>query len=100
MAGRLHERIGIKIACIFFLAFSLAIISCAGNGGEGIANAQVPQGRAISTFEIAAGTFVLTTDAEPTIEIFDGATKYTLTSNGSLTFRSGGVEQTIILDPN
>lgn len=91
MARRLHERIGIKIACIFFLAFSLPIIGCSGNGSgvEGTANAQGANPRLIRTFAYIDTTdFALTTDDEPTIEIIDGATKYTLNSGGSLSFRS------------
>jgi hypothetical protein len=89
MAGRLHDRIGIKIACIFFLAFSLPIIGCSGNGSgvEGTANAQVPNPRLIQTFVLIDTTsFVLTTDDEPTIEIIDGATKYSLNSDGTVSF--------------
>jgi len=100
MAGRLYERIGIKIACIFFLAFSLALISCGGNGGEGTANAQVVQGRLIQMFALTDGTVVLSTDAEPTIEFIDGATKYTLNSNGTLNYASPITGGTIDLFPN
>jgi hypothetical protein len=89
MAGRLHDRIGIKIACIFFLAFSLPIIGCSGNGSgvEGTANAQGANPRLIQTFVLIDTTsFVLTTDDEPTIEIIDGATKYSLNSDGTVSF--------------
>jgi len=92
MARRQHERIAMKTAYVFFLAFSLAIISygCSGgNGGEVTANAQGVNPRLIRTFTYIDTTdFTLTTDDEPTIEIIDGATKYTLNSGGTLSFRS------------
>jgi len=101
MEGRLHKRIGIKKACVFFLAFSLAIISygCGGgNGGEVTANAQGANPRLIRTFTYIDTTdFTLTTDDEPTIEIIDGATKYTLNSGGTLSFRSTQGQVALVL---
>jgi len=103
MARRLDERIGIKIACIFFLALSLPIIGCSGNGSgvEGTANAQGANPRLIQTFTYIDTTdFTLTTDDEPTIEIFAGATKYTLNSGGTLSFRStqGQVDLSLVIN--
>jgi hypothetical protein len=103
MAGRLDQRIGIKIACIFFLAFSLPIIGCSGNGSgvEGTANAQGANPRQIQSFKyVATNDFTLTTDDEPTIEIIDGTTKYTLNSGGTLSFRStqGQVNIDLVID--
>ena len=88
MAGRLHERIVIKTACVFSLAFILAIISygCGGGNGGG-ANAQEPNPRLIRTYTYLDTTdFTLTTDDEPTISIIDGTTRYSLNSAGTLSF--------------
>jgi hypothetical protein len=66
--------------------------------GNGNGNAEAQGDRLIETFVIQAGTFRLETDSEPTIEIFDGTTQYTLgAGNADLSFtREGAADPTSI----
>lgn len=50
----------------------------------------------IEIFSIGPNSFLLRSDTEPTIDIQDGFTKYTLNDDGFLTYSQG---QTITLDP-
>lgn len=91
MIGRFYENTGWKVTCATFFVVSLALAGC--NFGN---DTEAAQGRIIETFSIEPDSFVLLTDSDPDIVISDGTTKYTLTSNGSVTFTG----QAMNLDPN
>ncbi len=91
MIGRLCKKTTWKMTCAAFFVLSFTLAGC--HFGNDTAAAQ---GRRIETFSIQPDSFILLTDSDPNIVVSDGATKYTLTSNGSVTFTG----QTMNLDPN
>jgi hypothetical protein len=52
-------------------------------------NAEAQDQFRIQIFAINAGTFILTSDLEPTIDLNEGYTQYTLQADGILTLGSG-----------
>jgi uncharacterized membrane protein YbhN (UPF0104 family) len=91
MIGQVFEKTRWRMICVAFFVSGFALAGC--NFGNDTAAAQ---GRRIETFSIEPDSFILLTDSDPNIVVSDGATKYTLTSNGSVTFTG----QTINLDPS
>ncbi len=85
MNGKLYVKVIWTLACVVFIAFGLALGGC-GSGFNGTGDAEAAERRLIETFIIEPDTFVLTTDSTPTIEVKNGTTVYTLTSNGTLVF--------------
>ncbi len=95
MNGQLYEKAIWTLACVVFVAFGLALGGC-GSDFNGTGDAEAAERRLIETFIIEPDTFVLTTDSTPTIEVKNGTTVYTLTSDGTLAFSTNAFVDRLI----
>ena len=79
-ATRKYGAIGIGAVCVLCI---LVFASCnfSGNDAEAADEDNISE-----TFLIDPGSFQIATDQGQDIEIFDGATKYTMRSDGTLSF--------------
>ena len=79
-ATRKHRAIGIGAVC-FLCVLVFASCNFGGNDAEAADEDNISE-----TFLIDPGSFHIATDQGQDIEIFDGATRYVMRSNGTLSF--------------
>jgi hypothetical protein len=97
MRRRTDQKSVWYLVCFAFLTLGLALVGCL--DVDTTSEADAAQGKKIQTFAIRAGTFELTTDGEPTVNVSDGMTEYTLESDGNVKFTTtAGDERTILLE--
>ncbi|GAB4259180.1 MAG: hypothetical protein Kow0092_07220 [Deferrisomatales bacterium] len=80
-------------------AAGLAVWALLGGCSLGGGNAQAAQDKRVETFQVDPGSFQITAEEFPTVEVRDGATVYTLQSDGSRLFdETGGGPRSFALD--
>jgi len=84
-----------KITFIVVLVLGLSLVGC---GNVDVGEAQVVFERGMRTYDIVPNTFLLQSDADPTIAVSGEATQYTLVDIGRVLFTATDGDRNIALD--